>query len=116
MPWSDLANVYLKQDKLKEAVSIFQRTLKCNPPPAEKTAILQDIADITKILKMQGQPPTPNAVSSRKAPQKQSPTHSEHQPKSTGLAGSMDKEGAVPEKIDTKTLKTSGWDWVYDKK
>lgn len=54
MPWSDLANVYLKQNKLKDTMATFQRALKCNPPAGERLAIMKDIADIRKIMRMQG--------------------------------------------------------------
>ena len=54
VPWSDLANVYLKQDKLKETVATFEEVLKRDPPAAEQEAIKKDIADIKKIMSMQG--------------------------------------------------------------
>ena len=54
IPWSDLANAYLKQNKLKETISAFQRALKCNPPSVEANAMRKDIQDIEKILRMQG--------------------------------------------------------------
>jgi len=50
MSWSNLANSYLKQDKLEDTIKAFETALKCNPPAAEKEAILKDIADIKKIL------------------------------------------------------------------
>lgn len=50
MSWSNLANAYLKQDKLEDTIKAFETALKCNPPAAEKEAILKDIADIKKIL------------------------------------------------------------------
>jgi hypothetical protein len=54
VPWSDLANVYLKQDKLKETVATFEEVLKHDPPAAEKESIKKDITDIKKIMSMQG--------------------------------------------------------------
>jgi tetratricopeptide (TPR) repeat protein len=60
MSWSNLANSYLKQDRLEDTIKAFQESLKCNPPAAEKEAILKDIADIQKILSVRGgsvQPP-----------------------------------------------------------
>lgn len=50
MSWSNLANSYLKQDKLEDTIKAFETALKCNPPAAEKEAIIKDIADIKKIL------------------------------------------------------------------
>ncbi len=61
MPWSDLANAYLKQNKLQETIATFEKTLQCNPPAAEKIAIQRDIADIKKILRSRGELPEPNA-------------------------------------------------------
>ena len=50
MSWSNLANSYLKQDKLEDTIKAFETALKCNPPPEERDAMLKDIADIKKIL------------------------------------------------------------------
>ncbi len=50
MSWSNLANSYLKQDRLEDTIKAFETALTCNPPAAEKEAILKDIADIKKIL------------------------------------------------------------------
>lgn len=50
MSWSNLANSYLKQDRLEDTMKAFEQALKCNPPPEEKEAIIKDIADIKKIL------------------------------------------------------------------
>lgn len=112
MPWNDLANVYLKQDKLKETVTTFQRALKCNPPAKDKAAIQQDIIDINKILKMQAPPPkvantstTPNAAgASGSTAAKKVSAKPQSQPTSTSKPA------------DKKELKGSGWDYVYDGK
>lgn len=56
--WSDLANSLLKQNRLKETISAFDRCLKCNPPAKEKEAILKDIADIKKVMSFQAPPPS----------------------------------------------------------
>jgi tetratricopeptide (TPR) repeat protein len=66
--WSDLANACLKQNRLSETVLNFKRALKYNPPAAEKAAMEKDIADITKIMKMQ-QPPAPGGIARRSAQQ-----------------------------------------------
>ncbi len=49
MSWSNLANSYLKQDRLEDTIKAFETALTCNPPAAEKEAILMDIADIKNI-------------------------------------------------------------------
>jgi len=113
MPWNDLANVYLKQDKLKETVTTFQRALKCNPPAKDKAAIQQDILDINKILRMQAPPPKV-AKTSTPAPASNV----------TETASTVKKVSAKPQSpsvstskpADKKELKGSGWDYVYDGK
>jgi tetratricopeptide (TPR) repeat protein len=78
VPWMDLANAYLKQNKLNETIDAFNRTLKCNPPAADKEAILGDIADIKKILRMQGgdaPEEQPNAAENPAVPKGAAPHH-----------------------------------------
>ena len=118
MPWNDLANVYLKQDKLKETVTTFQRALKCNPPAKDKAAIQQDILDINKILRMQAPPP--------KVAKTPAPTTTTTTTTTAGAAGSTTtkKVSSKPQSptvptnkaADKKELKGSGWDYVYDGK
>lgn len=62
--WSNLANANLKQNRLQETINCFEKALKFQPPPAEKEAMLKDIADIKKILSMQAPPPVPTKPSS----------------------------------------------------
>jgi cytochrome c-type biogenesis protein CcmH/NrfG len=140
VPWSDLANAYLKQNKLKETIATFQRTLKCNPPASERTAIQQDIKDITKVMSMQqggeganltvqdqtGEPQmTPSGfpkedavkngsahVPSRTVPAKHTP------PKTTATSkGSPQTSGGKPATAtppqSNKSMKDSGWDYIY---
>lgn len=125
MPWNDLANVYLKQDKLKETVATFQRALKCNPPAKDRAAIEQDIKDINKILRMQAPPPkvantatknkqqsqAPAQEQSRSQSSKPSPQHS--QPLSKTASQPQLQEAAQSKPSDKKELKGSGWDYVY---
>jgi tetratricopeptide (TPR) repeat protein len=59
--WSNLGNAYLKQNRLKDTVATFEKALQCNPPAADKAALLRDIADIHKILRATGQEPMPSA-------------------------------------------------------
>lgn len=113
MPWNDLANVYLKQDKLKETVATFQRALKCNPPGKDKALIEQDIKDINKILRMQAPPPKvannqASAPGTAPAGTKTSSNkiQAPHQPNVVPFSQSAEK----------KDLKGSGWDYVYDGK
>ena len=49
--WMDLGNAYLKQNRLKEALSTFEHTLKLNPPPADRKFLQDDISDIHKVLR-----------------------------------------------------------------
>lgn len=58
--WSNLANAYLKQNRLKDTIACFQKAMKMQPPPPkeEREAMLKDIADINKILSMQAPPPS----------------------------------------------------------
>lgn len=66
MAWSDLGNVYLKQNRLKDTIAAFERAMKCNPPSSEKAAMLRDIADIHKILRATGQEPLPQPANASK--------------------------------------------------
>jgi tetratricopeptide (TPR) repeat protein len=134
MPWNDLANVYLKQDKLKETVATFQHALKCNPPTKDKTAIQQDIIDINKILRMQAPPPKvaknpssdsdSNSAANNKAsakPNSQSLSKAQSQSKSQSQthlpsARSQAPTASANKSADKSQLKGSGWDYVYDGK
>lgn len=112
MPWSDLANVYLKQDKLQEAVTTFARTLKCAPPAQEKAAIEQDIKDINKILRMQ-QPPAAATASGAGLPKSGAKTGAAE---TKVGAKPLAKAGAKAQKTsaESKTnLQGTGWDYVY---
>ena len=51
--WSNLANALLKQNKLPETVSTFEKCLKLTMPASERALIIRDIADIKKILACQ---------------------------------------------------------------
>jgi tetratricopeptide (TPR) repeat protein len=148
VPWMDLANAYLKQNKLNETIDAFNRTLKCNPPQADKEAILGDIADIKKILRMQGgdaaeeqpnaeQAPAQKSGSAGKALPKRAASHhasplhppaatvqtsaatSVHAPASANPhpQTAADRHAQIQQKPaaagDSKTLKQSGWDYIY---
>lgn len=114
---SNLANAYLKQNRLKDTIACFQKAMKMQPPPppAEKEAMLKDIADITKILSMQKRP-GPTAASAPESAAKAVPNAS---PKRK-LAQTQKAKSAEPE-VNTKAtnpvqektdLKQSGWDYV----
>jgi tetratricopeptide (TPR) repeat protein len=115
MPWSDLANVYLKQDKLQEAVKTFERTLKYGPPPAEKAAIQQDIKDINKILSMQQPKPASKADAAQSAglpksgEQKNNP-HPHVLPKTSTTPAASAQTGRADSHAN---LQGTGWDYVY---
>ncbi len=115
MPWNDLANVYLKQDKLRDTVATFQRALKCNPPAKDRAAIEQDIKDINKILRMQAPPPK---VATTSAPGKSEVSHksiaADKQP-APGKSATTSNT-SFTKTPDKKELKGSGWDYVYDGK
>lgn len=118
MAWSNLGNAYLKQNRLKETVSAFQSALKCNPPASEVVAMKRDIADITKIMNMQGGNPaavpaknSPDAAvrhsAKAKTTQKQAP--SPEKPAATAL--SAPKQPAE----NAQQMHESGWDWINTK-
>lgn len=118
--WSNLANALLKQNKLPETVSTFEKCLKLTMPASERALINRDIADIKKILAMR-QPksaPKPEIV-----------------PGKGSLKGSLQESGkatpapalqttakkpiapsskAEPVKAQPKEKsESSGWDYVY---
>ncbi len=95
-PWSDLANVYLKQDKLKETVATFGEVLKHDPPASEQEAIKKDIADIKKIMSMQGKATTATGA-------KPEPTPA-WQPGDTGKADEKKSSSPKPNSKLTKSL------------
>jgi tetratricopeptide (TPR) repeat protein len=115
MSWSNLANSYLKQDRLEDTIKAFEQALKCNPPPEEKTAILKDIADIKKILSVRGGTFAPPAGSS--APPAKIISGSKGGASKKAVAPALQKqtarEAAVP--ISPKKnseLQDTGWDQV----
>lgn len=130
MPWNDLANVYLKQDKLKETVATFQKALKCNPPSKDRAAIQQDITDINKILRMQAPPPKAAAaaaagaaagVAAGAAGAPGAATAANANAKSKAqetppARATTRAPNATPVATDKKELKNGGWDYVYDEK
>ncbi|MBX9722160.1 MAG: tetratricopeptide repeat protein [Candidatus Obscuribacterales bacterium] len=132
--WSNLANSYLKQNRLKETIACFQKAMKMNPPPPkeERENMLKDIADINKILSMQAPPPAVSpsaAVKPTAPPAKQSATKASTLNKARtasstkGAEGTTDnalEDGKSPSQSNASTqapnkqeLKKSGWDWVY---
>lgn len=109
--WSDLANSLLKQNRLKETISAFERCLKCNPPAKEKEAILKDIADIKKVMSFQAPPPSaaPAAViraGGSTSGSKSSPSKS----KTTASVGASAKPAA---KAANTNKKSDEGDWGY---
>lgn len=138
MSWSNLANSYLKQDRLEDTIKAFETALKCNPPAAEKEAILKDIADIKKILSVKdsgaappagSNPPSGKNALGNKLPDLVKQTAKEapvglvkQQAKEvpSGLqkqagkqaAGPAAKKAASPTARKTDELKDTGWDQV----
>lgn len=130
MPWSDLANVYLKQNKFKETIATFERTLKCKPPADERTAIEHDIADIRKFMSMQGNPQGAELTVGEpgKQPKMTTGAPTSHVMSQEVLTAPPAKRGATAGRTgakpvahtssdttrqsDSKSLKDSGWDYV----
>lgn len=87
MAWSNLGNAYLKQDRMKDTIAAFEQAMKCNPPASEKAAMIQDIADIHKILRATGQEPLPVPPGTKVAAKpKQKSVQKPVQPKSKAAA------------------------------
>lgn len=121
--WSNLANAYLKQNRLKDTIASFQKAMKCvpAPPQSEKEAMLKDISDINKILSMQEPPKTAAKVQSGTVIRKSVKTgsgagtravaarESIQNSKSSVTGNTSQAVSSVEEKTD---LKKSGWDWV----
>lgn len=137
MSWSNLANSYLKQDRLEETIKAFEKALQCNPPPAEKEAMLKDIADIKKILSVRNGGTVPpaskdapsakiltgakrgnqgkgnsntNAAGSKLQARKQGQSKPTESP--VGLVKQTAKEAAMPVPKKHDELKDTGWDEV----
>lgn len=136
--WSNLANAYLKQNRLQDTINCFNKAMKYNPPPTEKEAMLKDIADIKKILSMQAPPPGSATSSATGAAGAKASSSSPAKSKSQNLAqqkrnaqlnaeaknnsaaaspsgqasnGNIQQAPAAPP--NKEQLKNSGWDWVY---
>jgi tetratricopeptide (TPR) repeat protein len=113
MSWSNLGNAYLKQNKLKETIAAFQKSLKCNPPVSEKPKLQQDIADINKILSMQeGSQHAQNTA--KTAAVKSSSVKKKGQSSAPGTTRVVVPGAAAgPAKMrQEQDMKSSGWDWV----
>ncbi len=110
--WSNLANALLKQNKLPETVSTFEKCLKLTMPARERALINRDIADIKKILAMR-QPksaPKPEIVpgkGSLKATTGKALQTTAKKP----LAPSSKVEPIKPQ--PKEKAEPSGWDYVY---
>lgn len=125
MAWSNLANAYLKQDKLVETVDSFKQCLKCKPPAQERAAIEQDIKDITKILRMRD----PNFDKKPSVASNLTETSKQAKGNTKGTAEKASKPQApltktsAPAKqassatqvtpVSPDKLQGSGWDYVY---
>lgn len=122
--WSNLANSLLKQNKLPETVSTFEKCLKLTMPASERALINRDIADIKKILAMR-QPksaPKPEIVpgkGSLKGSFKGSLKESGKATPATALQTTAKKPIAPSSKVEPvkaqpkEKSESSGWDYVY---
>ncbi|CAN5467774.1 hypothetical protein BH11CYA1_BH11CYA1_01340 [soil metagenome] len=123
--WSNLANALLKQNKLPETVSTFEKCLKLTMPAKEREAINRDIADIKKILAMRKPDIKPEIVSGKGALPK---TLTSGTPAAKNSAAKIVIEKIPPNKVakpsvvprlpadnTAKREKTeaTGWDYVY---
>lgn len=119
MTWSNLANALLKQNKLAETVSTFEKCLKLTMPAGERAAINRDIADINKILAMrQPKSATKSETISKKVPlakatvRKPVPDNSNPKLERMLKPAQVKPERKPEEKPEHKTEST-GWDYVY---
>lgn len=129
--WSNLANAYLKQNRLKDTIACFQKAMKIKPPPPaqEKAAMLKDIADITKILSMQKPAVAPAAAKAAELAANNSKTVKKSETGTNksrvaskagtkqGPNGSSKQDSSIPPSsssgaAEKQDLKKSGWDWV----
>jgi tetratricopeptide (TPR) repeat protein len=122
--WSNLANALLKQNKLPETVSTFEKCLKLTMPASERALINRDIADIKKILAMR-QPksaPKPEIVpgkGSLKGSFKESLKESAKATPSPALQTTAKKPITPSSKVEPVKAQpkekgeSSGWDYVY---
>jgi tetratricopeptide (TPR) repeat protein len=118
--WSNLANAYLKQNKLKDTVDCFEKAMKVKPPPPqqEKEAMLKDMADIARIMSMQAPPPARNSPALAQKSNSPSPGKKTRVSSAQGSAPTTTKESpsgtSKPESNGQEKgdLKKSGWDWV----
>lgn len=115
--WSNLANAYLKQNRLKDTIACFQKAMKVQPPPPvqEKQAMLKDIADINKILSMQAPPPAAPAVPavSKVSPSKRVAAKKAKEPVSVETKQlEQTKQIITSPSASKEDLKKSGWDWI----
>lgn len=116
VPWSNLANIYAKQNKLKEALPIFEQALKCNPPKAESDPIKNNIAGIKRILNAQAKfqaastTKTATATLGKKDALKPGRMPPQISQKNSAPTSRPEMSSATQ---DRESLKKSGWDWSY---
>ena len=110
--WSNLANALLKQNKLPETVSTFEKCLKLTMPAKEREAINRDIAYIKKILAMRTKSdPKPEIVSGKGALTKN--TKAVTAPAKISAAKNK-PETTIKTELKTKEkAEPTGWDYVY---
>lgn len=121
--WSNLANALLKQNKLPETVSTFEKCLKLTMPASERALINRDIADIKKILACQQKSAPKPEIVPGKGSLTRSPNDSLNQsakaptgraPQTTAKKPLAPTSKVDPIKAQPKEKgESSGWDYVY---
>lgn len=130
--WSNLANAYLKQNRLEDCLKAFERTLKLNPPANEQANIRKDMADIKKILTMNGGAAAAGSKTQQAAPRpagKQARRSTGDSRKPGALVSAAGSKDASSEASSSRSqpgssnpsppaprpadLTGSGWDYVY---
>ncbi len=110
--WNNLANAYLKQNRLADTIATLEKASRLNPPATDKAAIAKDIADIKKIMQMQPAQGTKKASISpaHNATSKTNSTPRAGAKSSRQTTNDNNKAGQVGS--DPALLQHSIWDWV----
>ncbi len=110
--WMNLGNAYLKQNRLKDTLAAFERSLKCNPPAEDKKVLTQNLVDIHKILRATGQEPLPETAKAKAASAKKGKKVAGKPAKAAPQAASL-KPANMPLSPPTST-KNLGKEWGYE--
>lgn len=110
--WMNLGNAYLKQDRLKDTLAAFERSLKCNPPAEDKKVLTQNLVDIHKILRATGQEPLPETIKAKAVATKKGKKVTGNPTKAAPLAASPKPTNASS--ATQPATKATGRDWGYE--